>query len=83
MVVLSIKQIEKAKNAIQDLLDDGISYGKIGESYGVNKGVIYMFMNSDYIPANDVIKQRLGLIEGSEIIVIVRKRAKDGTFLKG
>ena len=45
MVVPSIKQIEKARDAIQALLDEGNSYGKIGKIYDLNKGTIHMFMN--------------------------------------
>ena len=84
MVATLQKRIESSKTTIQALLDEGFSYGKIGKSYDLNRGIIHRFMNDGYIPESNEIRQKLGLELGDEIIISIRKRDPiTGRLLKG
>ena len=82
MVVVCQKQLERSKNTIQSMLDDEKTYEEIGNSFGLNRGIIHLFMNTDYVPSSLEIRHKLGLEEGSEIIISIRKRdPKTGRLL--
>lgn len=83
MVLPSQKQIIKSQDVIGLLLEDGLSYGKIGKAFGLNQGMIWYFYNDNIIPKSKVAQRKLGLEEDSEIIISIRKRRKDGTFARG
>ena len=53
--------IERLIAEIQDKRDAGESYHSIGQYYGVNKGIIWAILNSDYEPQDNSTRRRLGL----------------------
>ncbi len=80
MVVPSMNQEEAAKKVIKIMRNDDMSYQKIGDAFGLNKGIIWMFYKKGVIPKSKEAQQKLGLEDGAEIIISIRKRRKDGTF---
>ncbi len=83
MVEPSQKRREILENRISQMLADDLSYQNIGDLFRVNKGTIHMILNDpDYDPKDKVIRQKLGLDEGSEIIIQIARRGKHGRFIR-
>ena len=53
------------------------TYGKLSTELGISKGVLWKFINTDYIPTSIELKRKLGL---PEPIIIYRTRNPKGQF---
>ena len=83
MVAISQKQEEHTKAVIKSMLEDDMSYGAIGDVFGLNRGTIWYFYKQGRIPKSKEAQRKLGLENGAEIIVSIRRRREDGTFAEG
>jgi hypothetical protein len=71
--------LDDVKAEILKMRKEGESYKNIGDSYGVNKGIIYLILNNDYEPKNKRLRKKLGL-EGFRVNFIKQIRTSKGTF---
>lgn len=71
----------EVKEEIAKMRDAGKSYQYIGDSYGVNKGLIHLIYNKDYEPKRKDIRRKLGL-EDLTIDFVRQVRNAKGRFAK-
>ena len=83
MVAISQNQEERTKAVIKSMREDDMSYRAIGDAFGLNQGMIWYFYNEGIIPKSKEAQRKLGLENGAEIIISIRRRREDGTFAEG
>ena len=72
----------RVKDTLLTEIRGGNTYGKIAAQLKISKGVLWKFLNRDYIPKNPVIRKRLGLERGTDIIIQSVHRNRKGRFDK-
>ena len=72
----------RVKDTLLTEIRGGNTYGKIAAQLKISKGVLWKFLNRDYSPKNPVIRKRLGLERGTDIIIQSVHRNRKGRFDK-
>jgi len=72
----------RVRDALRAEIRGGNTYGKIATQLKISKGVLWKFLNRDYSPKNPVIRKRLGLERGTDIIIQSVHRNRKGRFDK-
>lgn len=70
----------RVRDALRAEIRGGNTYGKIAAQLKISKGVLWKFLNRDYSPRNPVIRKRLGLEQGTDVIIQTVRRNGKGRF---
>ena len=74
------EDVVRVRDSLRAEIRGGNTYGKIAAQLKISKGVLWKFLNKDYSPKNPVIRKRLGLEQGTDIIIQAVRRNGKGRF---
>jgi len=56
------RAVKRARHDLQERLNrPGMTYGRLAADLDVNKGVLWKFLNSRYIPTDPELRRRIGI----------------------